>query len=38
VRIGEDIFEVFKSLLTVHQWDSETKRGVLGAALKPDNK
>ena len=38
VRIGEDIFEVFKSLLTVHQWDSETKRGVLGASLKPDNK
>jgi hypothetical protein len=34
VRIGPDVFEVFKSLLTVHRWDMETKRGVLGAPLK----
>ena len=36
VRVDEDLFEVFRSLIAVHKWDSELKRGVLGAPLNPE--
>ena len=36
VRIGEDIYEVFKSLIHVTKWNSEIKKGVLGAPQKPE--
>lgn len=35
VRIGDDVMDVFRSLLIVHRWDRETKRGVLGTPQKP---
>ncbi len=34
VRLGDDIYEVFKSLIHITEWDSEIKNGVLGAPQK----
>ena len=33
VRIDEEIFEVFKALLAISEWDSTTKKTVLGTVL-----
>ena len=34
VRIGDDIYRVFQSLIHITEWDSEIKNGVLGAPQK----
>ena len=36
VRIGDDIYQVFQSLLVVARWDSEIKKGVIGTPQKTD--
>ena len=38
VRLGDDIQEVFRSLLNLIKWTSEIKRGVLGTPQTPDRK
>jgi hypothetical protein len=35
VRLGDDIQEVFKSLIHLTRWDSEIKKGVLGTPQTP---
>ena len=34
VRIGDDIYRVFQSLIHITEWDSEIKQGVLGTPQK----